>query len=174
MSPVFNTKHIFRGNSLFDPDETGIGVQPYGYDQLTGLFGVFRVVGSKIRIYFRQDNNAPGAIKAVLLATTQNVDTFDIADLMQRPGTKGTSVTVVDDTRKQKLWAYKSTRWLFPEVTTSDAGFNHAYNANPQNQWYWVVAFDTYDSGTTRQISYDVEITYYAICRQVSTPINES
>lgn len=174
LSPTYNTNHAFRGNSMYDPDETGVGVQPYGYDQITGLFGVFRVVGSKIRIYFRQENQAAGAIKVCLLATTQTITTTDIADLMQRPGTKAVSVTLADDTRKQKLKSYKSTKWLYPEISPGDAGFNHQLGGNPVYQWYWTIVFDSYDAQVSRLISYDVQITYYAICRQALAPINES
>jgi len=32
-------------NSLFDPDRTGTGHQPYGFDQLAGLYNRYRVIG---------------------------------------------------------------------------------------------------------------------------------
>lgn len=44
--------HIFRGNSLFDPDFTGVGTQPRGFDQFMTMFDHYVVIGSKITVRF--------------------------------------------------------------------------------------------------------------------------
>lgn len=36
-------EYLFNLNSLFDPNRTGVGHQPLGYDQLTPLYGRYRV-----------------------------------------------------------------------------------------------------------------------------------
>lgn len=41
--------HSFRANGVRDPDYTGVGHQPRGYDQLMALYKYSRVVSSKIR-----------------------------------------------------------------------------------------------------------------------------
>lgn len=41
---------IMRANSCFDPDETGAGHQPRGFDQLMTMYDHFVIVGSKITI----------------------------------------------------------------------------------------------------------------------------
>lgn len=38
----------FRMNSIFDPDYTGVGHQPYGHDQWTPLYNKYTVLGSKL------------------------------------------------------------------------------------------------------------------------------
>lgn len=38
----------FRMNSVFDPDFTGVGHQPYGFDQYASLYNVYTVLGSKL------------------------------------------------------------------------------------------------------------------------------
>lgn len=40
--------HLFRANSIFDPDITGAGHQPMGHDQLATQFRHYTVLGSKI------------------------------------------------------------------------------------------------------------------------------
>jgi len=39
-------------NSLFDPDRTGVGHQPYGYDQMAALYNRYRVLRTKFKITF--------------------------------------------------------------------------------------------------------------------------
>lgn len=43
------SSHTFRMNSLFDPDLTGTGHQPYGFDQWSPLYTTYTVVGAKLR-----------------------------------------------------------------------------------------------------------------------------
>lgn len=46
----------FSGNNTFDPDLTGIGHQPYLWDQWSAQYGLVRVLGSEIKVRFRYDN----------------------------------------------------------------------------------------------------------------------
>lgn len=39
-----NYSQIMNLNGLFDPDRTGIGHQPYGFDQLSGIYNRYRVI----------------------------------------------------------------------------------------------------------------------------------
>jgi len=48
--PTFGTEQKFSLNSLYDPDITGSGHQPYGYDQLAALYKLYRVEGVRISI----------------------------------------------------------------------------------------------------------------------------
>lgn len=41
---------VFRANSLFDPDLTGTGGQPQGFDQYMALYNTFTVIGAKCTI----------------------------------------------------------------------------------------------------------------------------
>lgn len=41
---------VFRASSLFDPDYSGVGAQPRGFDQLMTLYDHYVVIGSKITV----------------------------------------------------------------------------------------------------------------------------
>lgn len=43
-------KHAFRANSVFDPDGTGVGTQPTGFDEWMAHYNHFTVTGAKIKI----------------------------------------------------------------------------------------------------------------------------
>jgi len=42
-------RHVFNLNSLYDPDRTGAGVQPMGFDQWCQLYHYFTVVGGSMK-----------------------------------------------------------------------------------------------------------------------------
>lgn len=44
--------HQYRINSLFDPNYTGTGHQPLGFDQLSTLYNRYRVYGMKYKVTF--------------------------------------------------------------------------------------------------------------------------
>lgn len=49
--------YVFAANGLFDPNITGVGHQPMGYDQLAALWNQYVVVGGVIKVSF---SNADG------------------------------------------------------------------------------------------------------------------
>ena len=70
--------HVFSANSLFDPDRSGAGHQPRGFDQIGQLFGLYTVVGSRCTAQFTNESSANDkyivgvALRATsVIATTQ-------------------------------------------------------------------------------------------------------
>jgi hypothetical protein len=49
---VFGTEIGFRLNSLYDPDYTGAGHQPYFFDQIAGIYNRYRVNACTVDITF--------------------------------------------------------------------------------------------------------------------------
>jgi len=41
----------FAINNLYDPDSTGVGAQPVGFDQWMTLYGLYTVVGGKVSVH---------------------------------------------------------------------------------------------------------------------------
>lgn len=46
------TQQTMNLNSLFDPDRTGVGHQPYGYDQISALYNRYRVLKTRVKVTF--------------------------------------------------------------------------------------------------------------------------
>jgi len=65
---------VFRANSCFDPDQTGIGNQPRGFDQLQAMYDHHIVMGSKCTAYFAPLTVADPIICANQLRTTSTPD----------------------------------------------------------------------------------------------------
>lgn len=53
---LFGPEHIFRCNSLYDPDYTSGGHQPYGYDQLELLYRKYKVNAVAVNVTYSDPN----------------------------------------------------------------------------------------------------------------------
>lgn len=172
--------YVFRGNGPFDPDYTGVGVQPYGYDQYTGsaLYTYYRCPSSSIRVYFRAEETYASIrrLHAFLIPMRiPNPVLTDISDVRNIPLRIETTYDgETESTKGAKMKHYCSTRKIFTEGTSTDFGFTSGYATVPSGQWYWIVHFytDVYDTEEV-DIYFDVKIKYYTILSRSDVP-NES
>jgi hypothetical protein len=87
-SGLFGTEQIFRLSSLFDPDLTGTGHQPYGFDTLAAIYYRYKVNAVRVCIRF-SDPSADGVICAGQFqapSVTQTVTGADVQTVMERSG----------------------------------------------------------------------------------------
>lgn len=70
-SGLYGTEQIMRLNSLFDPDLTGTGHQPYGFDQLAALYFRYKVHKVKLSLEFA-DPSGDGIVIAVAVQNTDS------------------------------------------------------------------------------------------------------
>lgn len=101
----------FRANSLYDPDVTGAGHQPRGFDQLIALYDHFVVSNTKITVWFSgQTAETVNYIAGITLQDDGTVST-DFHDYLERGystnqmlgvgvGSKPTKMVMYSDTAK--------------------------------------------------------------------------
>lgn len=81
---------VFRANCCYDPDFTGLGHQPIGFDQLMLAYDHFSVLGSSIRVINTSPvtTNVTPAYWGVLLSDngTSAAAASNIEHLMELPG----------------------------------------------------------------------------------------
>lgn len=89
LAPV---SHVFRANSVYDPDLTSTGHQPMGCDQMAVFFHHYTVIGFKAKVTFRQDQN----VSTLLLLCLDAANTaLDSASLYERRLEEGTCKSIV-------------------------------------------------------------------------------
>jgi len=169
---------------MYDPDKTGVGVQPYYYDQAISalLYNGWTVVASKITVYphFLGDAGDLSAFQKIFLypALTNVPLTYtDPSDLSNMRYSKQILVSLNTQSKDKgnKLSSYMSTRKMYPNIVSKDNTLAGTYSSDPNVMWYWHVMFDqTHDNVHDCYNTFDVKITYYAICRAQGNNINES
>lgn len=166
------TNHVFRANSCFDPDFTGVGHQPLMFDEYALLYDQYRVLSSTIKVTpvpVDNGNHIPS-----LYGVFRDPDT----DLTYTQGT-----AIIEDQRNKGGWAfsgfnsYVSGKNQTTRMTTFNAkrdmspnGANNSVpvTSNPSTQEFdyffqvWASSWAGNDPGTQHylvQIDYIVEFT---------------
>lgn len=153
----------FRGNSLFDPDQTGSGNQPSGFDELMGLYNFFRVMGSSIDV------------------TVTSANTTIADDFVLHPQNGSTIIGTTTDAWSEQPYAqrrigfsynekfhlkkYMSTPKMYGVSKTqvrNEDDYHGSSAGNPANEWYWILSYASIDRSTTQGVYVVVKVSYYA------------
>jgi len=154
--------YAFRGNGGFDPDQTGTGSQPIGWDNMNTFYTYNEAYASKIHI--NVTNRNPGILEYVLTPTTSAAETvlFETGGTLPkaRRGYIGASGTV---TANKAFSNYANTKDILGINVGSGADVRATFTANPGQQWYWVLYINSVDSATALSMTVTFTITYYVI-----------
>lgn len=156
--------NVFRGNGAFDPDFSGIGSQPMGFDQYGALFRRYRVIGSKVKVMAASRDGAETIGMYVVPLTTSAPASTSIKGYIEQQYCKTNYMGRADGSSKAMLTHQMSTskiRGVAMTAIRNDSEYSGPIGGNPNLQWYWSVGF--YDlSGNlgTVTVDYQVEITY--------------
>lgn len=85
----FGTEKIYALNSLYDPDVSGVGHQPYGFDTMSALYRKYKVNGCLVELTF-SDPSADGTVVAATIqppAGTKVLQNEDVSEVKERPYT---------------------------------------------------------------------------------------
>lgn len=173
--------YVFRGNGPYDPDLTGVGVQPYSFDQYVGaaLYTNYHTKSSSIRVYFHPEAGYADIrrLHAMLIPTRQSsLILTDPSDLRMMPYAIETTYDgETESTKGAKMKHYASARKVIPEFNSDSYAYSSVYNGTPTSQWYWHVIFwtDMYSGSEQINVIFDVKIKYYTVLSRSNVP-NES
>jgi len=159
---------VYRGNSLFDPDLSGTGGQPMGFDQWTGFYASYTVLGSKIEVDSMMNGGTMDSTRHGIVPTlfSTGLGTGDQERVEELPYTKGQSLQFgASGVGQGKVKGYMSTAKIWgvvrPSVQIED-GFSALVTANPADQWFWNV-WNYVPGGGTQSMIQNVRITYFVV-----------
>lgn len=162
-----NMINVFRGNSPFDPDQTGVGSQPLGYDQWSAFYSQTYTAASKISIdLWNTSANINGQLITVIPTETAYTNATIITNpISQQPYaiTKGMLPVANGYGNRTKIRAYMTTNKMYGQrQTENDDQFQANTGANPAAQWFWNVVLESIN-GTINvcQSCGIIKLTYY-------------
>lgn len=159
-----NGTYTFAANGLFDPDITGVGGQPYGFDTLMTLYNHYTVVGSRIRVYLINPTSA--CMIGVKLSDGTTVASA-VSQLLEQPGYKKRMITHADQAEKTGISHTYSTYKFFRRSKVNimaDDSLKGSSASNPSELAYYNVVLGPLVSGTDLPAAWiHVTIDYTAI-----------
>lgn len=160
--------YVFSANGLYDPNITGSGHQPTGFDQMTALYGEYVVVGANCKVTFQNTATTAGTACMFGVYLSRTTSTASIGYTYLENGNcvyttaeyngTGSSVKVLN-------YSCDMSKEASTDIT-KDEGYSGTGSANPAEQRFffvWACPLDfASDLGAQTAL---VEITYDVIWR---------
>lgn len=163
--------HVFRANDLYDPDATGVGHQPRGFDQLMALYDHFVVVGSRIRVIFDCRSTTGANVGGIRLSDTLTPSTS--VDYQMESSYKVVGAQPEKDGGQPLVLSMSSNpaKYLGREDPLSDPQLKGSSSGSPtEGAFYHVFSFATHTSETPATSYASVQIEYSAYLIEPTMP----
>lgn len=143
--------YTFACNGLYDPDITGTGHQPAGFDELMAIYNKFTVVGSKITCHF-QNLDTTNMQHCGVMCRHSNSTINDFRQYIENGRTKYVNLgpSPAGSSTKTLTFNYSAKKFNTKKNIIDDPNFAGTTSANPSNLDYfmiWAAPSDGVDSG---------------------------
>ena len=167
--------HVFSANGCYDPNHTGVGTQPRGFDQLMALYDHYTVVGSTITCRFA-NQTATRPYVGIAVRDSNNVVTAvtDLAEYGDKvmslkalaraggaePGEASTSLSTKVDVAK----------FLGRRDAMSDPELKGDTSSNPSEQVFYHICAGDVSASSAVEVDVLVTVTYDVILHEPKIP----
>ena len=152
-------QYTYRGNSCFDPDETGIGHQPMYFDQYAAVYSKYKVLASRITVT-ASNYNPTAAATIVLVPSSEIVTITSYPIAMEQPYAKRTELLPISTRAgvRSSITSGMSTARILglSRAQLASEDYSASTGATPISVWYWnIAAFDV--SAVSIRLVVDIE-----------------
>lgn len=148
--------HYFRAGSIYDPDQTGTGHQPYGHDTYASIYNHYRVIKSVCKV--STGSNGANAVLGLSLTDDTAISSATTHDsIREMKPTKFINLCGSYDSHSLAM-TYDS-RQAFPGGTQNTMAL---FNNNPAEEMYfWIWSQGNLPGNNPGAIALTVCIEYY-------------
>lgn len=159
----------FRLTSLYDPDYTGVGGQPYWFDQLMAVYGRFKVLGAKMTVVFSYSNEIIAGVGPALVGVAcgeqSSLNSTD-AGVLRMTNNSASDILTTQSEPKTVTVTYSPRQAFGGELTDALTG---TATSNPSRNWQAFVFATPQGVDVTKPMNAFVTIEYFAEFTQQST-----
>jgi len=180
----------FRGNSLYDPDYTGVGSQPRWVDTFLGAndtsapYNRYCVLASKCIVSIWQDptltgtnGSTAGVVSVIPIAgTTAVTPPTSLKEIQERAFVRWKNVGNANSHKPLVIKHFAKTKALWSGASPlTDQTFSAQYNNNPSKEWSWAISAVNIISGAGINLFscyVTVRIKYYCMLNTLNDVAN--
>lgn len=150
-------------NNPYDPDKTGVGHQPLGWDQWTAFYDRYKCFGSKITLTVLNESTTEQGFVG-LVCKNENTAVANLPTLMEKPYAKIRFIPTEGSGGKNPAYvsSYMSTKKIFG-VKFLDDDYAALTSTSPANVAYWHIYVQAADEVTSCSFRFFVSIKYYVM-----------
>lgn len=161
--------HVYSANGVYDPDISGIGHQPRGFDQLMALYDHMVVIYAEINTMFWANDDTP--VVAWIAARDFTTAGATMDDYNELSNCKRIQVSRQNLGFSNQIWMkINPNKYLSRTSPLSDPNLKNSSVSNPVEQVYWHVGVSsptaTVPAGTTSE----TQLTYTVVCIEPKDP----
>lgn len=156
--------HVFSLNGLYDPNVTGIGHQPRGFDELMPLYDHYVVIGARVRVDFVNASTTNTAFVFLAVRDSNTVST-GYTDYLENGNNKHITMGVEGSGANNKTLYYNvnPNKFLGRSKPMADPQLKGSNASNPTEQAYLHIAAVSSDLFTATNMTILVTIEYTAV-----------
>lgn len=150
---------VYSCNGLYDPNVSGIGHQPRGFDQLMAMYDHYVVIGSRIKVQFwPRPANTGLSVVGISVQDTATVFT-DFRDYLESPNNVTQGISPDGDRCKALVNNVNPNQFLGRKNPMSDPQLKGSSTANPTEQCYYHLWLHNVTDSDTNDIVVEIEYT---------------
>lgn len=160
-SVAVSDEYVYTGNGIFDPNVTGGGGQPMGFDEWCGFYLRHRVIGATISVELSNLTASP--LHFTIFPSLLSTGAANIQEAMAQPYNTRVNVGGISAYPIATLDASMSSSKIWGQNVNFDDLFAGSNSANPTRLWYWVLNAFNADNATLVVYTILVKITYKTV-----------
>lgn len=162
-------EYVYRANSVFDPDFTGVGGQPDGFDLWKLLYESYRVVAVKVEVQASTNNSSGEGLLAVCLSPSSASFTSaeEVAGFRKSMAGVFTASTPI---RLKRTFHIGELVGVSDATVLTESNYSALVSTNPGTQQYIHVATEM--STATGEAFVWTKITYYTRLEQATSTLD--
>lgn len=136
-------------NSLFDPDLSAVGHQPYGFDQLAALYNRYRVISATVNFTYSIIGGTSSPFYVSLIPTNDTADVTSDTLTLEHPEVVHRAITISRPARIKKTYYPSAIIGVTDAVYKADDRYQSVVTTSPaETVILHQVCFTTAGAGT--------------------------
>lgn len=158
--------HRLLANSMYDPNNTGVGHQPLFFDQMAALYNHYHVIGAKLTCTFIPKASAGIAMGVGVVINDDASPAYTSISNLGEQSRGQTRVIAPSSNTPVKIVSKYSAKKMYGGSILGNVNLQGTASANPTELAYWDVVAQAYASGTSA-VTVRIQIEYIAVWSEV-------